>query len=116
VVSRFLFGCLLCLLDLLRGLVELAQVLTRRVPLHALVTDYMMALGLVLRSLVFALGQMRLRGRLSRHGSWPLGPRMSIVGGSHAYFFGVRLRCVLQIACEGFRGCLAVSAADSTGK
>jgi hypothetical protein len=41
----------------------------------------MMTLGFVLGGpLMLALGQMRLRGRLSGHGGRPLGLRMSIVG------------------------------------
>lgn len=82
--------CLLGLLGLLCGLVQLIEILAKgRVPLYALAND--MALGLVMNGSVVALGwrlrQMRLRRRLSGHGGWPFGPRMSIVGGCHAYFW-----------------------------
>lgn len=115
-VSRLLFGRLFGLLDLLGGFVELVQVLAgREVPLHALVANDMMALGLVRRSLRLALGQVRLRGRLSRHGGGSFGPRMSIISGSHAYFFGVRVRCVLQLAREASWRRVAVGAANNNG-
>jgi hypothetical protein len=101
VVTRLLLSRLLRLLHVLRGFVELVQVLAKgHVSLHALVARDMMALRFVLRgSLVLALAcrQMRLRGRLSRHGGWPFRPRMGIVGGSHAYVLPVRL---LRLAAD----------------
>jgi hypothetical protein len=121
VMARLLLDDLLGvldLLDLLGGLAELVQVLAGgQVALHALADD-MMALRLVLRgSWVLALGEMRLRGRLSRHGGWPFGPRMGIIGRSHAYVFAVRLHCVCTASCwGGVAGCcLAVGSASSAG-
>lgn len=75
---------LLGLLHLLRGLVQLVQVLAMgQIPLDALAD--MVAVGFVLdRSLMAALrrrcGEVRLRRGLSLHGGRPLGPRISFVG------------------------------------
>ena len=92
---------MLRLLDLLCGLVQLVEVLADgSISLHA--ADDMMALGLVLGGAVVAvrgrLRQVRLRGRLSRHGGWPAGPRMTFVGRSHAGLsLAVRLQCTAPV-------------------
>lgn len=110
-VSRGVFGGLL---HLLGGLVQLVQVLAEgRVSLHALAND--MALDFVLDGSLVALGgrlrEMRLRGRLSGHGSGPFGPRMSFVGGCHAYFCPA---AALRRSGPSPGSCLAVVAATAS--
>jgi hypothetical protein len=120
VVTRFLLCGLLGLLHLLRSFVELVQVLSGgQIPRDITLANDMMALGFVMGSWVFALGQMRLRRRLAGHGRGSFGLRMSIIGGSHACLL-VRRVAALRLACEeeklggpaGLRSTLGLASCD----